>query len=699
MGSPKNTLTSSKRRKGGESRRFSTRSKKRSEDLPAPATLGGKLRSKNVLLKSFACISMLALSFVLFKGWRQRALRRQQLMEDLDSDRLLPGDNNDQKIDSTSLLEELKNKALKSASDIISPGANGANEEDLSDDKLAPKGPSHADGDGGGNGNRGGGDGGGGSHGIGHRGDNFENQEHRHHSHSNDHQEPGNNVPFGHERYAEQQHQQKDETNSEDGSRDRNEAQEEILIREFPSVIEWQSRDDMKNGQRPVCRISKPCMLSNGVIAIPSWMQKREALLQKCGLGTHIYYDSTSNLPGVRHMKMLGVDFALTIHPERFQEPTHLLSVYLNEHLLKSAFLFDTLSGKATIPPSIQKQHCIASGTRAEDCSKPLSDVKFRTAIFVPSKMRTSGKSHGFALRLIDYLGRAYSADGSITHLNLSTVLVKSHRSQSEGLSATCFRSVLTNNAMFRHLPPRSLYRSSMLSKRNHINRGKRPRANIPGVQGCQLVIGVFDLSEGPKGIVNIPEFKRSLENIGKLAVRGGAVSVELLRIEADTSLDEHVRQIQGIDVFVAGSGDEMSSAAFLREGALIFEILQFGMNPDTYRSLANSLGLQYFSLQSRPASDSFKNCMESQVLNLRRKGVLSEGENPSWWDSLIATWDNAAAEFTLTGKTDFDILANHSSIANFDSRHCAKMQNLVFNYEEAARSIMLQAKSLCDAQ
>lgn len=671
MGSPKNTITNSKRRKAGDSaRRFSTRSRKKGDD-GLPLTNGPsppKARPVNCALKLVAVCAIVVASGILAKTWQQRILRRQQLMEDLDSDRLLPGDAD--KADMGSLLEELNKKSItKSNEDEEEQLPNGKNEDGANEDSVSTE-----------------------------ESDSTGSRNDGHHSETQD----GSSLQ-SHNDVQEMREELRHEhpvstTSNEDNNNGRNEGEEEVIIKEFPSAIEWYTRDDMKAGQRPICRISRPCMLSNGMIALPMWMQGSEELLRRCGLGNQIYYKSLTSLPGARHVRMLGVDFALTIRPERFQEPTHALNIFLNEHLLKSSFLFDTFSGKTHTTSSLRVTHCIATKA-GNDCSiRTNQNQKFRPGIFVPSKMRQSGKTHSFGLRLIHYFGRGYSEDRTVTHLNLSTILTKSHRDQNEGLSATCFRSILSVDAMFRHLPPQSLMKTSLLSKKNSITRSNRKRI-IPGAgKGCQLNIGIIDLSEGPRGIINVLELKQTIEQIGRLAIPGGIIIVELIRIENETTLEEHVRQIQNLDVFISGSGDEMSSSMFLRNGSQMFEILQFGMIPDTYRSLASALGISYFSLQAKPSSDIFKNCLETQVLNLRKKGILGDGENPRWWDPLMSTWDNAAAEFTLNGKTDFDILANQTNIANFDSRHCAKMQTLGLNYEEAARSIMLQAKSLCDS-
>lgn len=93
----------------------------------------------------------------------------------------------------------------------------------------------------------------------------------------------------------------------------------EAADEELPERIEWYTREDLKGGLRPICRISKPCLLSNGGIALPEWMQNYESLIHLCGISAHSFYASSTGPAGVEHMRDLDADFALTIRPERFQ--------------------------------------------------------------------------------------------------------------------------------------------------------------------------------------------------------------------------------------------------------------------------------------------------------------------------------------------------------------------------------------------
>ena len=466
----------------------------------------------------------------------------------------------------------------------------------------------------------------------------------------------------------------------------------EYSLADVPERFEWIFRDDLKNGTRPLCRITRPCVLSNGIVALPSWMRKDQKILLRCSLGRYMYYSSTDDLPGVVHKRDINADFALTLHLSKFQEPTHVSSVFLTEHILKSSFLFDVFEGDGKLPQDVQMYHCAATANSSQCAHQEDSHpVSLRPAIFVPRRIER-GNRNSWSLKYVDMFGKAHSKDGSVVHLNASSILVKSHEHQDQKLSATCFRSILTVDAMFRHLPDRALIDSSLYSQRNGIDRSPKPRVG----ENCDLSIGILDLGESPRSIVGASDFRDRIEQFAKLALPSASISVELIEISEETSLESHIKQVQGLDVYIAGSGDEMSSLAFLRSSGTVFEIRQFGLHPTAHQSLAKSLGIRYASVQARPQTDSFKACLEGQVSQMRKNGIIEKGEFPPWYGDLLETWDKAAAKFALTGTTSFDILSDKSGIGNYDSRYCARMQTIVFNQEDAARAILQAAKELC---
>lgn len=470
-------------------------------------------------------------------------------------------------------------------------------------------------------------------------------------------------------------------------------AQEEPLtFEELPERIEWYTRDDFKDGSRPMCRISKPIILSNGTLLFPNWMANYEKLLQRCGLGTHSFYSTSSGPEGLERTRDIDADFALTIHPERFQEPTHVPSVFLTEHILKSSYLFDVFGGDAQPVDGIREHHCYTT-EKDSSCTLP-RPVKtlLRPAIFVPKKIELSGKG-SWTYHLVDMFGIAHGHGHEATHLNASTILLKAHEGKSENLIGTSFRSILTTDGMFRHLPSNGLQHSNFYSEKNGISKAPKLRNSDPN---CQLSIGIAQSGDALTGIDSVSELKEKIEVLTKIAVPGSQIEVKLITFNSLGSLEEHVKDMQDIDIYVGGSGDEMSSIGFLRSHSSVMELMPFGVKPNTHESLARILGLQYLNIGAKPQIDPFRRCIDGEIFNLRKKGKLSFTEVPEWHEPLMKAWDDAVGEFVLSGKSNFDLLTEKTPIKNYHSRVCALRQKIEVGIDEVSRKIVLMAKEKC---
>lgn len=477
-------------------------------------------------------------------------------------------------------------------------------------------------------------------------------------------------------------------SNSED---DRSEEQS-APFEELPERIEWYSRDDFKEGSRPMCRISKPYILSNGTILVPDWMAQYDKLLLRCGLGTHSFYPSNTGPEGVERIRDIGSDFALTIHPERFQEPTHVASVYLTEHILKSSYLFDVFGGYAQPVDGVKEHHCYTSENDST-CAlpRPVRSV-LQPAIFVPKRIETGPKSM-WSRQLVDMFGKAHGHGKEVTHLNASTILIKSHQGQSDDLIGTGFRSIMTTDGMFRHLPPNALQYSNFYSLKNAID--KSPKQREAGEE-CKVSIGIASSGNGEGGIQGVEDLKEKIEVLSKLAVPGSSIQAKVVSFLPTLSLEDHIKDMQGLDIYLAGSGDEMSSIGFLRSTSSAFELMPFGIKPNTHESLARALGLTYSTIRGKPQVDFFKTCLDGEIFNLRKKGTLKFTDSPDWEEPVVKAWDAAVGEFVLSGLSSFDILTAEPPINNYHARVCALKQNIEVAIEETARKIVRLAKEKC---
>lgn len=461
-------------------------------------------------------------------------------------------------------------------------------------------------------------------------------------------------------------------------------------IEPVPNFIEWYTRDDYKAGTRPICRISNPIVLSNGTILIPESVRNNVKVLRKCGLGMYSFY-SSSEPSGVDDIVDIGVDFALTINLERFQEPTHATSVYLTEHVLKSSFLFDTFEGNARPPEGVKQTRCKVTETE-ENCN-PTAEQKnvLLPGIFVPRRIERTHQS-SWPRTFVKIFGEAYGHGNDAVHLNASSILIKSHAKLNTNLVGTRFRSILSVDGMFRHLPHGALQHSRFFTKNN----GSIPRKHdrMKGKK-CSLTIGISKSSDSTTGFDSSSELKQNLEKLSKFASFAN-FNVKELETSAVTDFEEYIDQLRELDVFVAGSGEDMATIGFLSPESVVFELMPFGINPETHRDLARALNVEYYSIKGNPKDESFKECIALEIFSLRKRGKLQFSEKPAWHEPVMKEWEAAVADFVISGKRNFDILTAEEPVKNYYSKLCALKQKIEIGVEDATRQILGVAKEMC---
>lgn len=465
-----------------------------------------------------------------------------------------------------------------------------------------------------------------------------------------------------------------------------------VVYEELPERIEWYTRGDFKQGTRPLCRISRPYILSNGTVLLPDWMGRNSRLLKRCGLDSYGFYAASQPLPFLGQEKHLDVDFALTVHLSRFQEPTHDPSIYLTEHILKASYLFDAFSGYALPDEAIREEHCSSYANKSEPCSpsRPLQTA-MKPALFVPKRIETGSKT-SWTYKMVNMFGAAYGHGQGVTHLNISSILSIADAGQTSNLTGTQFRSIMTMDGMFRHLPLDGLKFSNMYSPRTGVD--KAPKIFVQNGK-CTITIGII-VSEDGEGIQGIAEMQSKLDVLVKFALPEALISFKLITMNPSTVLSKHMKEVQDVDIFLGSSGSDMNSISFMRPSSTVVELMPFGFKTNTHESFASALGMQYESLRAKPQTESFKKCIESEVYNLRKKGTIKFTELPEWHDPLMKEWDVAVADFSKSGSSDFNVLTAEGPIRNYHTRACASKQAIDVAMDETARKVIIIAKNQC---
>lgn len=466
--------------------------------------------------------------------------------------------------------------------------------------------------------------------------------------------------------------------------------EEPVSFEEPPERIELYTRDDFKAGMRPLCRISHPYVLSNGTILFPKWMERYNRLLMRCAVGRHGFYSSDEVPTFLKQVNNVDGDFALTIRFERFQEPTQDEAIYLTEHVLKASYLFDVFGGDAQQVHAVKEEHCYTYESDSNCTMSRPPRTGLKPAIFVPNRIM-QGSQQMRSFKMVEMLGIAHGHGQGVLPLNTSSLLAANHAGRMDNLIGTRFRSVLSADGMFRHLPVEGLKNGNFFSTKNGVVKEAKSFVNEGN---CAFTVGIAKTND-ETGIKNVEELQGKLKVLTKFALPQASVSVVLLDVRS-ISLDDHIKQMSDVDIFLAGSGPDLNSMGFMRTSGMVFELMPFGLHSNTHESLARALGLSYERVKSRPQTEVFKQCIESEIFNLRKTGKIKYTEKPEWYDPLMKAWDAAVAEYALKGSSDLDLLSASTPVRNFHSRVCAQRQAIDVSLDDTARQVILASKSKC---
>lgn len=470
----------------------------------------------------------------------------------------------------------------------------------------------------------------------------------------------------------------------------------------MPDQIESFSRSDLLAGARPMCRIANACILANGMISLPVWMQREDRLLRRCGVGPHTYH-AGSNGPKGSVVKHHDADLAQLVRLMRFKEPSATMVDFWIDSVLHAAYLFDTFSGLPKVAHQATETHCITTHS-STDCDKQLEGTAaaasvaaataagLKPALFVPQKiMQHENTWERGALAMLD--GKYGPA--ATTHLFTTDVIDKEQKDKPTNVSATCFRSILVGEAKFRDLPTNAFdVTTSPLFSRSGIDRA--PRSPATSNDACTISVGILKKS-GARTIIPVEELRTKIASIAAAALPSATVNVEIIEPPSkDKPLSEQTPQFTNVDILLGGTSSSLANMAFMRSGGAVFEVFPFAWQPSTFGDLARVLGLRHKPVYAGPQTTDFRACMEHEVFQLRKQGRLSGDDNPEWVAAAEKRWEAAAGEFALSGRSSLLLNSDTSGVSNFHTRSCARHQNLDFNVDDVAKAILLEARTIC---
>jgi Glycosyltransferase 61 len=479
----------------------------------------------------------------------------------------------------------------------------------------------------------------------------------------------------------------------------------EVPVPASPEQIESFSHPNMANGTRPMCRVNNACIINNngsGVLSLPSWMTREDSVLRKCGVNPRKYHTSIGALAkSSSHIRHIDADLVQQIRLSTFNEPPTAMTEHFLNSVLRAAFQLEVFESTTSVSMGTD-HHCIANHT-ASFCDGAVVDAMptadLRPAIIVPKKLVTMNNS--WEAHSLELVKSAYGRGDllEITTADLMTPPTDEETPSKDALNntAVCFRSIIFTNANFNELPARAFEAPSVrLFASNGIDRAPRPPHGPEQEEQCKVSITIMKKS-GHRALRNVDALQEQIEEIAKAALPSVTVTVNVLSPEKDSPFSNQVASMAETDILVGGTSHSLSNMAFMRAGATVFEVFPFGWQPSTFAYLANVMGIKYFSIGSKPQTAEFNECIEHEVLQLRKQNRLQEGEDsPEWLASLESRWSQAVAEYTLSGKSSLLLNSDRTGVSNFHTRSCARQQSLDFNVEDIAKEILLQVRNVC---
>jgi hypothetical protein len=474
----------------------------------------------------------------------------------------------------------------------------------------------------------------------------------------------------------------------------------------IPEQIEWYSRPDMVNGTRPTCRVSNACILNNngsGIVSLPSWMAREDFLLRKCGVGPRKYHASVDGLSkGVSHIQLVEADLVQQIFLSKFKEPPSSMTEHFTSTVLRAAYQLELFSDGSHLASKGVGRYCYASesGSNCIQNGNRKNSGVLRPAIITPAK--NSQSSDIWETRVLSLLMLAYG-QGSMSTLTTADLMSPSADSylahqRASNISAMCFRSIIFSNANFNELPDRVFDAvSTRLFSSNGVDRAHRKGTGQRGA--CSISIAIMKKS-GHRALRNVDALKEKIEETSKAALPDTSVTVNVLSPGRNVPFKDQVDSIRDTDILVGGTSHSLSNMAFMRTGSAVFEVFPFAWQPETFLYLATALGIKHIPVFADPQSTEFNDCIEHEVLQMRKQQKLDEGEDLlEWVTSVESRWRQAVVDFTLTGSSSLFLNSDKTSVSNFHTRLCARQQSLDFNVEATARAVVLQARNLCHSE
>jgi hypothetical protein len=446
---------------------------------------------------------------------------------------------------------------------------------------------------------------------------------------------------------------------------------------------------------KPVCRISGVCRMGDGSYLLPYWMKRYSGHIESCGI-EHAKYSlhrARSELdgdvwavrgfkPGAMNLTDTYFDYDL-IGGNTPRGDSH----WLVTDLTPSLFVLD-LSFRFKIYQPKMSAHCI----RSQQTTCPLTTSISGARPLLLVDVRVSEQENflwpkGF-IRMI-----RNGLLGSLQVADLQEVYGWRLRTQ-----AACFRSLITTRAEVHEIPPTVFDSSHFLFDGNALSRDSVRISNLSRAAQTTCDIKVLILNKYGKRHM-----------VGDDALRA-AITAYAQEVKADRNrvrflseamyfetipFHEQVSVMQESSVVVSAHGPSNANAVFLRPASLFIEVVPFGLEPDTYASIAKTYSVQYRMVMAQPDMEVFGSCVHhfnptnSEAFQAFIKQFAAHAER--FKSDALRSDSNPSTGFRIPANATAELI---KEVKN--ARHCANYQRLSFNVKDVAKLVVDEGLSQC---
>jgi hypothetical protein len=446
---------------------------------------------------------------------------------------------------------------------------------------------------------------------------------------------------------------------------------------------------------KPVCRVTGVCRMGDGSYLLPQWMKKYSGHLKDCGVehAKYVLHKATSELDGdvwaVRGFRPGQINLTETFiaHDLIGGSTPRGENQWLVEDLTPSLFLLDMSvrfsSYERTVAPICvrQRQRPCPVTTSVSDLN-PLLLVDVRV-----SEQESFLWPKGF-IRLI-----RNGLLGSLQVADLQDIYGWRLRSQ-----AACVRSLVSTRAQLAEIPSSVFDASHFFFEGNGLSRESPRVSDELRASKTTCDIKVLILSKyGKRQMVGDEALRTAIvaqARDAKITEQNVQFKPEVVYFEK-ASFHEQVSIMQESSVVVAAHGPSNANLVFLRPDTLFLEVVPFGLEPDTYKSLSRVYGARYQMIMAQPDEEVFRSCVDHfNPSHTEELGVfmkLYEAQAERFKSDAVSSDVNPSTEFRIPENATAELT---KGVKN--ARHCANYQRLSFNVKEVAQLVVTEGLSQC---